>query len=163
MPKTSAGVLPYRFGTDKTLHVFIAHMGGPFWARRDLGGWSIVKGEYDAPTELPREVAEREFAEEVGVAAPRGQWLELGDFRMRSGKLVTAYAVLAGPDLSFVRSNDFEMEWPRGSGRIQRFPEVDKAHWFPADVAATKLVDGQVTILRALQDRLADPPNCTSD
>lgn len=156
MPKTSAGIVPYRIDLDRTLHVFIAHMGGPFWARRDLGGWSIVKGEYDVATETPREVAEREFAEEIGVASPEGAWLQLGEFSMPSRKVVTVYAVSAGFDLAFVSSNDFELEWPRGSGRIQQFPEVDKAQWFPADVAAMKLVRGQVPILRTLQARLAD-------
>lgn len=158
MAKTSAGLLPYRTDADGTLHVFIAHMGGPFWARRDAGGWSVPKGEYDAGPEEPREVAGREFAEEIGVDAPAGPWLELGEFRMPSGKRLTAYAVEAGADLAFVASNDFELEWPRGSGRMQRFPEIDRAGWFPVDVAATKLVGGQVPILEALRERLGVSP-----
>lgn len=157
MPKTSAGLLPYRVAGDGTLLVFIAHMGGPFWARRDLGGWSLAKGEYDARSEHPRLVAEREFAEEIGAPAPGGEWLELGEFSMPSGKRLTAYAVSAAADLSFVAGNEFELEWPRGSGRIQRFPEIDRADWFPVEVAATKLVGGQVPILAALADRLGRP------
>lgn len=158
MPKTSAGLLPYRVDTDGTLHVFIAHMGGPFWARRDAGGWSLAKGEYDAGSQEPRTVAQREFAEEIGVDAPPGPWLELGEFRMPSGKRLTAYAVVADADLAFVGSNEFELEWPRGSGRMQRFPEIDHAGWFPLDVAATKLVGGQVPILAALRERLGVSP-----
>lgn len=152
MPKTSAGVLPYRrTAADRDLDVFIAHMGGPLWARRDAGGWSIVKGEYDAAAEHPLEVARREFAEEVGVPAPAGDWIELGAFRQPSGKVVTAYAVAVDADLVFAGSNLFEMEWPRGSGRIQRFPEVDRAQWWPLSVAKTKVVSGQIPILDRLQ------------
>lgn len=154
MPKTSAGLLPYRVDADGTVHVFIAHMGGPFWARRDAGGWSVAKGEYDAGADEPRAVAEREFVEEIGVAAPAGHWLELGEFRMPSGKRLTVYAVAADAALTFVASNDFELEWPRGSGRMQRFPEIDRAGWFPLDQAATKLVAGQVPILTLLRERL---------
>ncbi len=157
MPKTSAGVLPYRrVAAEDDLEVFIAHMGGPLWARRDAGGWSMVKGEYDATAENPLDVARREFAEEVGVPAPAGVWLPLGAFRQPSGKVVTAYAVAVAEELVFAGSNLFEMEWPRGSGRIQRFPEVDRAQWWPISVARTKVVSGQVPILDRLQDVAGD-------
>ncbi len=156
MARTSAGLLPYRFDDDGTLLVFIAHMGGPLWARRDAGGWSLAKGEYDAGTQQPKQVAATEFAEEIGVAAPSGPWLELGVFWMPSGKRVTTYAVHAPATLAFVASNTFEMEWPRGSGRRQQFPEIDAARWFPIEVAATKVVAGQVPILHALTERLRD-------
>lgn len=154
MPKTSAGLLPYRVDDDGTLRVFIAHMGGPFWARRDAGGWSVTKGEYDAGLEPPRAVAEREFAEEIGMPAPAGDWLELAEFRMPSGKRLTVYAVAAPAELAFVASNEFELEWPRGSGRMQSFPEIDRAGWFTLEEAATKLVGGQVPILDVLRERL---------
>jgi predicted NUDIX family NTP pyrophosphohydrolase len=159
MGKTSAGLLPYRLSAAGDLSVFIAHMGGPFWARRDLGGWSIVKGEYDAATEAPREVARREFAEEIGAPAPTGAWLDLGACRQPSGKVITAYAVAAGPELAFVASNEFELEWPRGSGRLRRFPEVDRAQWWPLPVARDKLVSGQAPILDRLAQRLGPSPS----
>lgn len=156
MPKTSAGLLPYRVADDGTLHVFLAHPGGPFWARRDENAWSIPKGEYDAG-EQPRQVAAREFTEEIGVAPPAGEWLELGVFRMPSGKRITAYAVAAPADLAFVVSNEFEMTWPPHSGKRQSFPEVDRAAWFPLPEAVVKVVSGQVPILRALADTLGHP------
>lgn len=130
--------------------VFIAHMGGPLWARRDDGGWSISKGEYDPAAEDPRAVAAREFREEIGVDAPPAPWIELGELRMPSRKVVTAFAVAAPDKLAYVTSNLFEMEWPPRSGRIGRFPEIDRAAWFPLDAARRKLVGGQVPFLDRL-------------
>lgn len=148
-PRHSAGLLPYR-DDDAGLLVFIAHMGGPFWARRDDGGWSLSKGEYDPAAEDPREVARREFREEIGVDAPAQPWTELGDLRMPSGKVITVFAVPAPAELAYVESNLFEMEWPRGSGTVRSFPEIDRAGWFPLDEARTKLVSGQVPFLDRL-------------
>ena len=134
--------------------VFLGHMGGPFWARRDAGGWSIPKGEYDPQTEDALAAALREFAEEIGAPAPVGEPIDLGVHAQPSGKRVQAYAVPADPELRFVASNTFEMEWPRGSGQVQAFPEIDRAQWFALVAARHKVVNGQVPILDTLAERL---------
>ncbi|MCU0300258.1 MAG: NUDIX domain-containing protein [Candidatus Nanopelagicales bacterium] len=149
--RTSAGLLPFHRDATGGLHVFIGHMGGPFWASRDEGGWSIAKGEYEPGEDDPVAVALREFTEEIGVAPPTGELLDLGVHVQRSGKRVQAYAVAADPGLAFLASNSFELEWPRGSGRLVAFPEIDRAGWFPIDVARHKVVSGQVPILDALE------------
>jgi predicted NUDIX family NTP pyrophosphohydrolase len=148
MPKTSAALLLYRHGTDG-LEVLIAHMGGPFWARKDAGAWSIPKGEY-TDGEEPLAAARREFAEEMGSAPPDGEVVPLGTVKQSGGKSVTTFAVEGDFDLAGFRSNTFELEWPRGSGRMQEFPEVDRAAWVSVDVAREKLVKGQVPVLDAL-------------
>jgi predicted NUDIX family NTP pyrophosphohydrolase len=147
MPKTSAALLLYRRQED-ALEVLIAHMGGPFWARKDNGAWSIPKGEYT--DEEPLTAAQREFAEEMGSPAPAGTAISLGSVKQSGGKIVTTFAVEGDFDLAGFRSNTFELEWPRGSGRIQEFPEVDRAEWVTVDVAREKLVKGQVPVLDAL-------------
>jgi predicted NUDIX family NTP pyrophosphohydrolase len=155
--KTSAALLVYRYRPSEQpngeLEVLIAHMGGPFWAKKDDAGWSIPKGEYEPPEE-PLAAALREFEEEMGSPAPTGPYLELGSLKQSSGKLITTFAVQGDFDLAGFVSNLFELEWPRGSGRIQEFPEMDRAAWFPLDQAAIKLVKGQVPILTALTDAL---------
>jgi predicted NUDIX family NTP pyrophosphohydrolase len=138
---------------DGELRVMLVHMGGPFWARKDAGAWSIPKGEYD-PGEDPLEAAQREFAEELGTPAPSGEMIDLGEIKQRGGKRVRAWAVRAYMDVSNITSNTFEMQWPPGSGRMQRFPEVDRADWFDLSSARNKLVQGQVAFLEALADRL---------
>ncbi|GAB1510121.1 NUDIX domain-containing protein [Actinophytocola sp. KF-1] len=148
MPKTSAAFLVYRRGTDG-LEVLIAHMGGPFWARKDAGAWSIPKGEY-TDDEEPLAAARREFAEEMGSAPPDGEVVPLGVVKQSGGKSVTTFAVEGDFDLAGFRSNTFELEWPRGSGRVREFPEVDRAAWVPVEVAREKLVKGQVPVLDAL-------------
>ncbi len=148
MPKTSAALLLYRHGTDG-VEVLIAHMGGPFWARKDAGAWSIPKGEY-TDGEEPLAAARREFAEEMGSAPPDGEVVPLGTVKQSGGKSVTAFAVEGDFDLAGFRSNTFELEWPRGSGRMREFPEVDRAAWVPVAVAREKLVKGQVPVLDAL-------------
>ena len=148
MPKTSAGLLLYRHGTDG-LEVLIAHMGGPFWARKDAGAWSIPKGEY-TDGEEPLAAARREFAEEMGSAPPDGEVVPLGTVKQSGGKSVTTFAVEGDFDLAGFRSNTFELEWPRGSGRMREFPEVDRAAWVTVEVAREKLVKGQVPVLDAL-------------
>lgn len=145
-PLFSAGLLPFR-GSAVGPVVFLVHMGGPFWAAKDDGAWSIAKGEYVPGEEEPRQVARREFMEEVGRAPPEGTYLDLGETRMRNGKRVRAFAVETAEELSFVASNLFTMEWPPGSGRRQEFPEVDRAAWFTVAEARAKLVPGQVPIL----------------
>lgn len=126
------------------------HMGGPFWARKDEGAWSITKGEYDPETEDPRATARREFAEEVGRAVPEGQWVDLGETR-HSGKVVTAYAVWATESLEWLRSNEIEIEWPPRSGRTMSIPEVDRGEWMSLERARERLVKGQ----RVFLDRLS--------
>lgn len=151
--RLSAGLLLFRRAADGTLEVFLAHPGGPFWARKDAGAWSIPKGEHD-PAEQPWDAAAREFAEEIGVAAPPGRRLDLGEVRQPGGKRVTAYAVEADLRIDAVRSNLFEMEWPPRSGALQSFPEVDRAEWFALDEARVKLLKGQAPFLDRLIDQL---------
>ncbi len=153
--KTSAGVLPYRRAEDGRLLVFIAHMGGPLWARKDAGGWSIVKGEFDAAGEDPRAAARREFLEETGTPAPEGDWLELGAVRTKNGKIITAWAVDAPASLALREPGTFEMEWPPKSGRRQSFPEIDRAEWKGLDEARVALVAGQVAFLDRLRALVA--------
>ncbi|MFA9446728.1 NUDIX domain-containing protein [Egicoccus sp. AB-alg6-2] len=148
----SAGLLLFR-RTSGTLEVLLAHMGGPFWARRDAGGWSLPKGEY-ADGEAPLAAARREFVEELGLAAPDGEVLELGTVRQSGGKVVTAFAIEADLDPEAVVPGTFEMEWPRGSGRLQRFPEVDRVAWFDLTTADEKLVVAQREFLRRLEERV---------
>ncbi|MGB8020306.1 MAG: NUDIX domain-containing protein [Candidatus Nanopelagicales bacterium] len=151
---TSAALLAYRVDAAGVLHVFIGHMGGPFWAHEDDGGWSIPKGEYDSREESAVDVARREFEEEIGVPAPPGELLDLGMHVQPSGKQVRTFAVRSDEALRYVASNEFELEWPRGSGRVRSFPEIDRAHWFTLADARRKVVVGQVPILDALVDQL---------
>ncbi len=150
MPQ-SAGLLPYRTRGDGSLEVLIAHMGGPFWARKDDGAWSIVKGEYGAGEDAFA-AARREFTEETGAPPPSGEPIALGELRQRGGKLIVAWALEAGElDPSGFHSNTFTLEWPRGSGRMQEFPEVDRAAWFDCETARRKLVAGQVPFVDVLE------------
>ena len=148
MPKLSAGLLPYRHRGGQ-VEVFIVHPGGPFWAHKDAGAWSIAKGEYE-PDEDPLAAARREFAEEVGMAAPSGEVSPLGEIKQPSGKRITVYALEADFEVATVRSNTFTLEWPRGSGRQQEFPEVDDARWMDLAAARVALIAGQ----REFLDRL---------
>jgi predicted NUDIX family NTP pyrophosphohydrolase len=147
--KTSAGLLPYRF-RDGALEVFIAHMGGPFWARKDARAWSIVKGEYDPP-EDPLDAARREFSEETGQPPPDGTMIPLGHVRQSGGKHVTAWAVEADLDPEAIHSNTFTIEWPPRSGRDQTFPEIDRAAWVTLATAREKLVAGQVPLIDTIE------------
>ncbi|HEY2299821.1 MAG TPA: NUDIX domain-containing protein [Jatrophihabitans sp.] len=146
--RTSAGILLYR--RVPSLEVLLAHMGGPFFARKDDGAWSIPKGEY-GPDEDAFAAALREFAEELGSPAPSTQLVPLGSVRQANGKVVTAWAVEGDLDAAAIVSNTFDLEWPPRSGRVQSFPEVDRAAWFDLESARPKLVKGQVELL----DRLA--------
>ena len=150
----SAGLLLYRFAPD--LEVWLAHMGGPFWARKDAGTWSIPKGLYQEP-ESPLAAALREFEEEMGVPAPALEFSLLGEFRQRSGKVVTAYSAESDFHLDRIVSNTFPLEWPKGSGRIQDFPEVDDARWFPLAAAREKVVKGQRPLLDELESQVRTP------
>ncbi len=154
MPKLSAGLLVYR-RTGGELEVLIVHPGGPFWAKKDDGAWSVPKGEYE-PDEDPLEVALREFEEEIGAEPPdHATAVSLGELRQPSGKVVRAWAVEGDLDVSETRSNMFEMEWPPRSGRTQEFPEVDRAGWFGLEEARRKLLRGQVGFLDRLEELLA--------
>jgi predicted NUDIX family NTP pyrophosphohydrolase len=150
MPKLSAGLLVYR-RTEGAPEVLLVHPGGPFWAKKDEGAWSLPKGEYEEG-EDPLAVAVREFTEETGADAPDvGAAVPLGEQRQASGKRVRAWAVECDVDVGHVRSNTFSMEWPPRSGRTQEFPEVDRAGWFSMEEGRRKLLRGQVPFL----DRLA--------
>lgn len=153
--RTSAALLAYRVDADGALEVFLGHMGGPFWASRDEGGWSIPKGEFDPQHEEALDAARREFVEEVGAPAPAGEVIDLGLHVQPSGKRVHAFAVRADAPLQFAASNEFEIEWPRGSGIVRSYPEVDRAEWFAVDEARRKVLGGQVPILDALAEQLA--------
>lgn len=148
MPRLSAGLLLYRIGADG-VEVLLGHPGGPFWARKDQGAWSIPKGEY-APGEHPWTVARREFFEETGKPPPDGPRTDLAPVRQPGGKLVTAFAVRGDLDLTGTRSNTFTLEWPKGSGRLREYPEIDCLRWFCVAEARSKLLRGQ----RPLLDRL---------
>ncbi len=137
MPKRSAGLLLFR-QIDTTTEVLIAHPGGPFWARKDDGAWSIPKGEY-GDDEQPLAAARREFVEELGLDVPAGEVIELGDVKQSGGKVVTAFAIGADLDITDAVSNTFEMEWPPKSGKLTAFPEVDRVAWFDVDTARVKL------------------------
>jgi predicted NUDIX family NTP pyrophosphohydrolase len=147
MARTSAGVLLYRRG-PVGVEVLIGHMGGPFWARKDAGGWSIPKGEY-GDGEEPFAVALREFEEELGSPCPATEFTELGEVRT-SGKLLTVWAASGDLDAEACHSNTFELEWPPRSGRMQEFPEIDRAAWVGVDTAREKLVTGQLPFLDRL-------------
>jgi predicted NUDIX family NTP pyrophosphohydrolase len=147
MAKRSAGLLMYR-GSGSHLELLLVHPGGPFWANKDLGAWSIPKGEY-AGDEDPLAVAQREFAEETG-AEPRGKFEPLGEVVQAGGKRVSAWAVEGNLDPAALVSNTFELEWPPRSGRKRSFPEVDRAEWFSPEEAARKILAGQ----RPFVDRL---------
>jgi predicted NUDIX family NTP pyrophosphohydrolase len=148
--RSSAGILLHR-GADDALEVLLVHPGGPFWARRDAGAWSIPKGEY-SDDEDPLAAARREFAEELGSEPPPGEPSDLGEIRQKSGKVVHAWALAGDLDASEIHSNTFSLEWPPRSGRMSEFPEVDRAQWFALDLAREKLNPAQVAFL----DRLVE-------
>jgi predicted NUDIX family NTP pyrophosphohydrolase len=130
------------------LEVFLVHPGGPFWAKKDLGSWSIPKGEYP-DSEDPLEAAKREFFEETGLV-PQGRFTSLGQVKQPGGKIVTAWAFEGDADPAHLKSNTFEMEWPPRSGRGIEVPEVDRAGWFTMEAAREKILSGQRPFLNAL-------------
>jgi predicted NUDIX family NTP pyrophosphohydrolase len=161
MVARSAGLLLFRRRRD-AVEVLLVHPGGPFWAKRDEGAWSIPKGEYE-PGEDPLATAQREFAEEVGFDAPAGALLSLGELRQPGGKRVCVWAVEGDLDPRRATSNTFELEWPRGSGRIRTFPEVDRVEWMAVPAARTKLLQGQRPFLDALSDALTGPSEAPAE
>ncbi|MGA4843931.1 NUDIX domain-containing protein [Streptomyces sp. G45] len=152
--RRSAGLLLFRV-RESGPEVLVGHMGGPFWARRDQAAWSIPKGEY-GDDEEPLAAAVREFTEELGLPAPPGPYLSLGEVRQAGGKVVAVWAVEADLDPAAVVPGTFRMEWPRGSGRTREFPELDRVGWFPLEHARDKLVAGQRAFLERLAAALAD-------
>lgn len=153
MPITSAGLLTYRIKNSR-IEVLLVHPGGPYWARKDSGAWSIPKGEVvDDEDELA--AARREFLEELGVEPPVAEVRDLGEVRQANGKRVSAWAVEGDVDVTAIVSNSFEIEWPPRSGRRAEFPEVDRAEWFGLDEAAVRINAGQVPLLDRLSGLLA--------
>ena len=150
---SSAGILLHRW-VDGGTEVLLVHPGGPFWARKDLGAWSIPKGELDEGEE-PRACALREFAEETGTRLPGDALEELGSVKLKSGKEVVAFAVEGDFDPATLASNTFELEWPPRSGRTQEFPEIDRAEWFGLDAAREKLNPAQAAFVDRLEALLA--------
>ena len=149
--KRSAALLVYRQGPDG-IQVFLVHPGGPFWAKKDLGAWSIPKGEFDE-TEDGLAAAKREFREEVGQSV-EGDFLALTPVKQKSGKIVHTWAIEGAVNEVAVKSNEFEMEWPPRSGRKARFPEVDRGQWFPLAEARRRILPAQAPILEELVARL---------
>jgi predicted NUDIX family NTP pyrophosphohydrolase len=147
--KRSAGILLHRH-RDGAHEVLLVHPGGPFWAKKDAGAWSIPKGEYE-DGEDARACALREFAEELGSAPPDGELVDLGEIRQRGGKVVTAWALAGDADADAIHSNTFSMEWPPRSGTMREFPEVDRAAWFSLDEARERILPAQAPLL----DRVA--------
>ena len=160
MPKRSAGLVMYRYRHGAP-EVFLVHPGGPFWSKKDLGAWSIPKGEI-AADEDPLPAARREFHEETGLVA-EGNFCELTEIRQKGGKHVKAYAFQGEGDPSAVRSNTFAMEWPHGSGQQRQFPEVDRAAWLGLEEAREKILKSQRPLLDELETILGASGDCSSD
>jgi len=150
VPKRSAGLVLFRQREGDEIEVLLVHPGGPFWAKKDLGAWSIPKGEH-ADDEDPLAAARREFAEELGQAPPDGEPVPLGEVRQKGGKRVVAWALEGDLDPATVASNTFEIEWPPRSGRLQEFPEVDRAEWFSLEEARRRILEGQIPLLEVLR------------
>jgi predicted NUDIX family NTP pyrophosphohydrolase len=150
--KRSAGILLHRRGPGGAREVLLVHPGGPFWAKKDAGAWSIPKGEYD-DGEDARAAALREFAEELGTPPPDGDLVDLGEVRQRGGKTVVAWALEGDADADAVRSNTFTMEWPPRSGSMREFPEIDRAGWFALDEAREKILPAQAPLLDRLDEQ----------
>jgi predicted NUDIX family NTP pyrophosphohydrolase len=153
MPARSAGIVLYRRAPDGPPEVLLVHPGGPFWARRDRGAWSIPKGEYEGG-EDPLAAARREYEEELGVAPPDRPPIELGEIRQKSGKLVRAWALPGDLDPATVSSNTFPLEWPPRSGNIEQVPEVDRAEWFTLQEARERIIPAQIPLLDELEQSL---------
>jgi predicted NUDIX family NTP pyrophosphohydrolase len=159
MPKLSAGLLMYRH-PNAVSEVFLVHPGGPFWAKKDLGTWTIPKGEY-GDGEDPLAAARREFEEETGFSAS-GNFIDLGTIKQSGGKLVRIWAFEGDCDPAALVSNRFQMEWPPRSGRLAEFPEVDRGGWFSLAEARERILASQQPILNLLSDRLAQKFNTTT-
>jgi predicted NUDIX family NTP pyrophosphohydrolase len=151
MAKRSAGLLMFRRSGSR-LEVFLVHPGGPFWEKKDLGVWSVPKGEY-VEGEDPFLAAKREFEEETGIK-PEGEYFSIGEIRQPSGKTITAWAFKGDLDPVLIKSNLFSMEWPPNSANIREFPEVDRGDWFSVETARKKITKGQAGFLDVLVEKL---------
>jgi predicted NUDIX family NTP pyrophosphohydrolase len=149
--KNSAGILLHRL-RGSGIEVFLAHPGGPFWATKDAGAWSIPKGQFEAG-EDPLEAAKREFKEETGFAV-EGNFIELTPVKQPGGKVVYAWAVMGDCEAESIKSNTFSLEWPPRSGKRKEFPEVDRAGWFTPEVAREKILKGQLNFLEELKRKI---------
>ncbi|HET9670080.1 MAG TPA: NUDIX domain-containing protein [Casimicrobiaceae bacterium] len=152
--RSSAGILVHRV-IDRQIQVLLVHPGGPFWAKKDAGAWTIPKGEFDAAAEDAEAAARREFVEETGQPAP-DTLVSLGSVKQSGGKVVHAFAGEGDCDVTNIRSNSFEMEWPPRSRRMQTFPEIDRAAWFTLDDARERILAGQRPLLDALLQHLRE-------
>lgn len=157
--RRSAGLLVFRRTGDPAgpgggLEVLLGHMGGPFWARKGAGAWSVPKGEH-RPDEEPQDAARREFEEELGLPPPPGDWLDLGELRQSGGKVVRVWAVEGDLDPASVTPGTFELEWPPKSGQLREFPELDRVEWLDPETARRRLVGGQREFLDRLRALLA--------
>lgn len=155
--RRSAGLLLFRPAATGGVEVLLGHMGGPFWARRDAGAWTLPKGEYE-PDEAAFDAARREFTEELGVPPPQGAAVPLGEVRQSGGKVVTAWAVAGDLDPDTVVTGTFTMEWPRGSGHTATFPELDRVAWLDLDEAGRLIIPAQRVFLDRLAERAPDLP-----
>lgn len=152
MPKVSAGLLLFR-RREAGVEVLIAHMGGPFWARRDDGAWTVPKGLIE-PDEDPLGTARREFEEELGSSAPPGPYIELGEITQSSGKIVHAWGVEGDFDPNGLRSNLMQVEWPPRSGKLREYPEIDRAEWMRPEEIGDRLIKGQIAFVERLVEAL---------
>ncbi|HVS78769.1 MAG TPA: NUDIX domain-containing protein [Candidatus Saccharimonadales bacterium] len=155
MKAHSAGLVVYRMKSGQP-EVLMAHMGAPWWAKKDIGAWTIPKGGIDKGEE-PLAAAKREFTEELGLPLPEGEYSELGDIEQHNNKTVTAWAVEADFDVKDIKSNTFKAEWPPKSGQQQEFPEIDRAAWMSLPEATQKAVPGQAALFEKLADILHIP------
>ncbi|MFW6325012.1 MAG: NUDIX domain-containing protein [Desulfovibrionales bacterium] len=153
MPKQSAGLLPFRSRQGR-VEVFLVHMGGPFWKKKDESAWTLPKGELQSG-EAPLKTAIREFHEETGLPMEAGEFIDLGSVRQKSGKIIFCWAFEGDLDPTRMKSNTFTLEWPPRSGIFRDFPEADKGEWFPLDIAQKKMVSGQAEFLHRLISSLS--------
>ncbi len=151
MAKKSAGILLYRI-TNKKTEVLIVHPGGPFWMKKDLGAWSVPKGEFE-DDEIPLDAAIREFEEEMGDKLS-GEFIQLTPVKQKSGKVVYVFALERDFDISKIKSNTFSMEWPPKSGKTQEFPEIDRGEWFDLETGKKKLNEYQASFIDELEGKL---------
>jgi predicted NUDIX family NTP pyrophosphohydrolase len=152
MKKRSAGIIVYR-KTPDSIDVMLAHMGSPWWAKKDVGSWTIPKGEIN-DGEDAFDTAKREFVEELSLPVPDGEFIDLGAIEQHNNKTVQAWAIEADIDVSKIKSNTFKIEWPPKSGKEQEFPEIDRAGWFDLSTAAQKAVRGQAALFERLAEKL---------
>jgi predicted NUDIX family NTP pyrophosphohydrolase len=154
MQKKSAGIVLYRYHNNLP-EIMLVHPGGPFWSTKDLGVWSIPKGEFEE-NEIPLDAAKRELQEETGIMV-QGKFIELTPVKLKSGKLIYAWALEQDTDTTKITSNNFELEWPPKSGTKMLFPEIDRAAWFTFGEAKEKITSGQLSLIIELENKLNEP------